>query len=263
MLTKHKAIDLLQRQLDLIDEVRARPRFSSEFKKWQRDTRVAIENIFEQDASHVKDFTEIRYFLSSHSPRTKEEERDGAFQRGLDLAASVLVSMMDEVREYWDDASVVPTRDRIRAIENICVRFHLVAKQLLSRYDGRETLRVEDEYDVQNLFHALLALEFEDIRPEEWTPSYAGSRSRMDFLLKQEGIVVEVKKTRRGFEAKRVGGQLIIDIQRYQSHPDCQTLICFVYDPEGQIANPRGLENDLSGEHNGLEVRVIVAPKGL
>jgi hypothetical protein len=139
----------------------------------------------------------------------------------------------------------------------------LVARQLRSRHDNRTTLDVEDEYDTQDLLHALLQLGFDDIRPEEWTPSYAGGSSRMDFLLKQEKIVIEVKKTRKGLAAKEVGEQLIIDIQKYQTHPDCKSLLCFVYDPEGRISNPRGLENDLSKETNGFKVRVVIAPKGV
>ena len=148
-------------------------------------------------------------------------------------------------------------------VEKLCNRFHLVARQLRNRYNDRETIDVEDEYDVQDLFHALLTLEFSDIRSEEWTPSYAGSASRTDFLLKQEQIVIEIKKTRKGLGAKEVGEQLIIDIKRYKSHPDCHSLICFVYDPDGRIANPRGIENDLNGEHEGVEVKVIIAPSGV
>ena len=63
------------------------------------------------------------------------------------------------------------------------------------------TLDVEDEYDVQDLLHALLRLYFKDIRPEEWTPGYAGTSSSMDFLLHPEEIVIEVKKTRKGLRA--------------------------------------------------------------
>lgn len=36
------------------------------------------------------------------------------------------------------------------------------------------------------------------MRPEKWTPSYAGACSRMDFLLKREQIGLEAKKTRAG-----------------------------------------------------------------
>ena len=120
---------------------------------------------------------------------------------------------------------------------------------------------MEDEYDVQDLLHALLTLEHDDIRPEVWTPSYAAS-SRMDFLLKFEQIVIEAKKTRSGFEARELGEQLIVDIQKYKQHPDCRTLVCFVYDPEGRNANPLAIENELSGDKDGLVVRVIIAPKG-
>ncbi|MBN2581874.1 MAG: hypothetical protein JXL80_02325, partial [Planctomycetes bacterium] len=45
------------------------------------------------------------------------------------------------------------------------------------------------------------------------------------------------------------------------SHPNCKTLVCFVYDPEGRIGNPVGLETDLSQDDDGLKVVVIVAPK--
>lgn len=147
-------------------------------------------------------------------------------------------------------------------IERLCSRFHLVTRQLRERYDERHTLDINDEYDVQDLMHGLLKINFENIRKEEWTPSYAGACSRMDFLLKNEGIVVEAKKTREGLSAKVLGDQLIIDIERYQAHPDCKMLLCFIYDPEGRLASPEALELDLSKPHGNIEVKVIVAPKG-
>lgn len=83
--------------------------------------------------------------------------------------------------------------DGFKLLENICSRFHLVAKQLRTGHADRDSLIVADEYDVQDLLHALLRVHFDDIRPEEWTPSHAGSSSRVDFLLKEEQIIVEVK----------------------------------------------------------------------
>ena len=118
---------------------------------------------------------------------------------------------------------------------------------------------IEDEYDVQDLLHALLRLYFDDVRPEEWTPSYAGKSARMDFLLKEEKIVIEVKKTRKGLGDKELGDQLIIDVERYKIHPDCKKLICFIYDPEGRIGNPGGLVSDLNNIHPGF-VNTIVEP---
>lgn len=144
----------------------------------------------------------------------------------------------------------------------ICSRFHLVAKQLRSRYSDRDSLEVKDEYDVQDLLHAMLHVFFDDIRAEEHTPSYAGGSSRVDFLLKDHQIVVEVKKTRSTLKAKQLGEELIIDIARYKSHPDCNTLLCFVYDPDGWISNPRGLEKDLQCSEENFAVEVLIVPKG-
>ncbi len=153
--------------------------------------------------------------------------------------------------------------DSIALIEKLCTRFHLVARQLRSRRGKRPPFEVEDEYDVQYLFHALLHLFFDDIRPEEWTPSYAGGSARMDFLLKPEQLVIEIKKTRKGLSSRELGEQLILDIERYAKHPDCKQLVCFVYDPESRISNPRGVETDLmSRSTTELQVLVFIRPTG-
>lgn len=146
-------------------------------------------------------------------------------------------------------------------VELLAKRFHKIARQLRSRHANRTSILIEDEYDVQDLFHSLLNIYFDDIRPEEWTPSYAGSCSRMDFLLKNEKIVIEIKKTRKGLQEKEIGEQLIVDIGKYQSHPDCSTLFCFVYDPEGRVSNPIGIEKDLSKVHGKISVKAVIEPK--
>src|SRR5205823_4153291 len=122
-------------------------------------------------------------------------------------------------------------------------------------------LDVNDEYDVQDLMHGLLRLHFDDVRAEEWVPSYAGGGARTDFLLPEIDTVVEIKKTRQGLTAKLVGEQLIVDIVRYKKHPQCRRLFCFVYDPEGRIPNPAGIENDLNKDDHGIDVRVFILPK--
>lgn len=257
---KHK----LERQIIAIDSLARGPRFSPEFKKWRRDTEVAIEKIFGTGTRHLEDFTGISYDLAAFVSTTPESRFEERFREGLANARSILQSLIDEVDEYWIDA---PTPGQamnvLGTVERVCDRFHLVARRLRSRYDSRPTLEVEDEYDVQDLLHALLLLDFDDVRREEWTPSYAGGSARMDFLLKPQQTVIEVKKTRKGLEARQIGDELLIDIGRYTVHPDCKTLICFIYDPEGRLGNPRGLETDLGKAHGTLAVRVIIAPKGL
>ncbi|MEL6581807.1 MAG: hypothetical protein AAFQ14_18840 [Cyanobacteria bacterium J06621_12] len=148
--------------------------------------------------------------------------------------------------------------DTIKKVGLICNKFPQVARQMRSRYGNRPTIEINDEYDVQDLFHSLLTLYFDDIRREECNPSHAGSNSRADFLLKPEKIVIEIKKARAGLNAKKLGEELTLDIQKYQAHPDCKTLVCFVYDPEARIINFKGLENDLEKVTDKIKVRVFI-----
>lgn len=146
-------------------------------------------------------------------------------------------------------------------LKNLFLRFHRVVLRLQKRHQERDTLEIDDEYDVQDLLHSLLLQHFRDVREEEYTPSYAGGSNRMDFLLKQEKIVIEVKKTRKGMNDKTLGDELIIDKAHYKKHADCKTLFCFVYDPDSILKNPEGLEDDLSGIENSFETMVFIVPR--
>jgi len=146
-------------------------------------------------------------------------------------------------------------------IINICNKFHTIARQIIQRHSNRPTIAIIDEYDVQDLFHTLLILHFDDIRIEEWTPSYAGSSARMDLLLKNEKTVIEIKKTRDGLRSKELGEQLTIDIAHYRQHPDCKRLFFFVYDVEGYVKNPRGFEKDIEKlSSDEPEIRTLIRP---
>jgi hypothetical protein len=166
-----------------------------------------------------------------------------------------------EIKYQIDGNASTDQEELQNRLSNLFEKFHIVAKQLRNRYNSRSTIVIEDEYDVQDLVHALLRVDFKDVRPEEYAPSYAGGASRVDFLLKDERTIIEIKKTRSGLKDKEIGNQLILDIAKYRSHPDCSRLVCFVYDPEGLIMNPRGLENDLQkNSSDELLVEVYIRP---
>jgi len=181
------------------------------------------------------------------------------YYSSVEQGIGILESMIEDIDLNLIKPEIEEKYNPLNYILNIFDKFHSVARVLRNRHDKRSTLNVTDEYDVQDLIHSLLTIHFDDIRTEEWTPSYAGKCSRMDFLLKDYKIVIETKKTRNGLGEKEVGSQLIDDIERYSKHQDCETLLCFVYDPEGLIGNPRGLENDLNRDES-IKVRVYVRP---
>ena len=263
MLSKQDAMEKIREKITRTYHLAAIERNSPSFEKWKRDTEIAIQNTFGENSRHVTDFRKVQYYLNFYSMATSDYEVQQAYVDGVEIARAVLESLITEIEEYWEEGSRDSHPDALSRIESICLRFHLVARELGNRHAGRTTIELEDEYNVQDLLRTLLAIDFDDVRPEEWAPSYAGGASRMDFLLKAEQIVVEVKKTRKSLGAKEVGEELLVDIARYQSHPDCKTLLCFVYDPEGSIRNPTGLESDLRTASSAIRVVPIIAPKGL
>jgi hypothetical protein len=151
--------------------------------------------------------------------------------------------------------------DPVERVKTLCYRFHSVARQLRLRGEYRATLSVEDEFDAQDLLHALLRIQFDNIETDEWTPNYSSGTPRTTLLLNDGRLAVIVKKTRSGLNAKDLTDQLRIDAERYRSYGCCRTLLCFMYDPEGRIGNPRGLEASLTSVTDSFVIDVLVAPK--
>jgi len=133
---------------------------------------------------------------------------------------------------------------------------------LAHRRKGAQSLAFDSEYDIQDLLHCQLRPWVADIRPEEFTPSYAGSSTRMDFLLPAHRMVIEVKRVRDKPHTSRIGDELILDIEHYRRHPGCDHLWCVIYDPLQLIPNPSGLIADLEGDRytpdGSVNVRVFV-----
>jgi hypothetical protein len=99
---------------------------------------------------------------------------------------------------------------------------------------------------------------FDDVRREDAVPQHAGGASRVDFMLPAAGVVVEAKMTRSGLTDRALGQELLVDWGRYPKHPDCRAILAFVFDPERRLANPTGLELDLSRAHDNPIKRVLI-----
>lgn len=188
------------------------------------------------------------------------------------LRRTVSERIESQVRATW--SANRETQDAVVLVEHLCRRFPLFARQLQQRRrDVREpgkqergerpTIAMRDEYDVQDALHAILKLHFDDVRKEVWTPSYAGSQNRMDFVLKREKIVIETKFMGAKLTQGEVTRQLTIDEKYYRQCPDCRTLICFVFDPDYRCDNPTALESDVNLDEGDFRVRVIVSPRGI
>lgn len=145
----------------------------------------------------------------------------------------------------------------------ICDRFHRAVVPLTERRRGKSVIDFSDEYDVQDVFGVLLRCAYEDVRAEEWTPSYSGTSARIDFVIKDTKTAAELKRAR---PQQKIGNELILDIARYAKHPDVENLVCFVYDPDSVLRGDAAqIEKDLSGRRiqdgRALDVTVLVRPR--
>lgn len=200
----------------------------------------------------------------SFQERIKEHKYDIEKQYGRLKLIRDKVDLIDTL--VIDPTPAIKVKDEFQItmekLDNLFIRFHKIAQTLRNRYKNRPTLLISDEYDVQDLLRALLKEHFNDIRDEEYVPSYAGANSRVDFLLKNEKIVIETKMTNEKLRDKEVGGQLLIDIGRYKSHPDCKVLILFIYDRGDFINNKGGLIRDLNHmSTDGIRVYTFISPE--
>ncbi len=255
------AITILTGLIQEADQVK---REFNKFDGWLAKCRSVLISSVGRQSEHLSSLAAVNYNFFGVCQLGDPTPHHRAFLDGIDTAKEVLQSCIWEIETlgFPNESNIDPQQaSAVAQVENLCRKFHAFARQLGIRHAQRTPLEIKDEYDVQDLLHALLRLHFNDIREEEWTPSYAGKSARTDFLLKSEQIVIEVKKTRDGLDRKKVGDELIIDIARYRSHPDCKTLICFVYDPEHRITNPVGLENDLAKQADAISVHIVIAPQ--
>lgn len=148
--------------------------------------------------------------------------------------------------------------DAVTVVLHLGEKYSNVLRQLSSRGRSREALVPIDEYDDQYLIHALLSIFFSDIRPEEHTPSYAGGSSRIDFLLPEHGLALELKHTRGSLTSADIGAELLVDAARYRSNPSVTHLVALVVDLDRKLANPLGLERDLTRTSSDQDLAVTV-----
>ena len=120
---KSRAIERLRKVLDAIPELKQLQYDLPQFEKWQRNTRVAITNTFGIGSQQIADFNNIAFSPWTFVSDMSDPAVQRAYVSGLELAAAVLESMIDEIEEYWDDEihtqipSVVHQNDSIATNE--------------------------------------------------------------------------------------------------------------------------------------------------
>lgn len=263
-----EVVNELRRFREQLDRLDIEHPHSRDVDRWAREVRSLLKYALGRDHEITVAFWQASEFPES-SGGTMAEPARLDFEEELVRLGEMLDVWIHEidtygVQEHEPTTEVPPPPqppkapiDRMLAVLNA---FHRAALAMLDRHDKRETLKINDEYDVQDLLRAMLAIDFPDVRPEEPAPSHAGSGTRIDFLLKHERTAIETKIATANHTRKQIADEIAIDIQRYRAHPDATHVIFFVYDPSYRIKNPTALETDIKGDA-ALAVTVIVRPR--
>ncbi|MFA6054750.1 MAG: nucleotide-binding protein [Thermodesulfovibrionales bacterium] len=101
---KEKIIEKLNERLKSLLGLSASAASDPSFKKWRRDTDVALEHLFGKDTRHIRDFRGVRYTPGSYNMMNPEPAFARAFVNGKASAEALLQSMIDEVQEYWTES---------------------------------------------------------------------------------------------------------------------------------------------------------------
>jgi hypothetical protein len=139
-----------------------------------------------------------------------------------------------------------------------CVRY-------LNTRRSSTVLTLDSEAAVQDAIYLMLRPWVLDLVSENPTDRVAASRySIKDFLSKSAKTVIEAKFIRDAAHGKNITKELHDDIEIYRSHPHCENLIFFIYDPNALIPDKGALERQIvvarSYDGVSLTCHLIVRP---
>jgi hypothetical protein len=205
----------------------------------RRDTRTRILALYERAKKRL---TATKYSINAMEPYSVWSYRLSNILNAVEKAQFQLAKDAEEPLDL-----VLGIVDRLQVVE----------RALKHRYNSRKTLRVKDEYDIQDLLRSLLAIHFDDVSAEDPGPKFAGSSNRIDLFLRREGIAIEVKKTRSSLSEAALGRALKLDIVDYRQR-EFDALVIVIDDKRGRLKNPKGFVRDLRKVEKGFHVEVRI-----
>ncbi len=125
----------------------------------------------------------------------------------------------------------------------------------------KTVIKIEDEYDVQDLLYVSLKSVFPTMKYENPLTKFGGKSTRLDFVLMEEGVIIEVKQINEceKNDSKFID-QLKIDIESYHVLDYLTDLIFYIYAPKAiqDINNFLELQGERNIKGKIFNVKVIV-----
>jgi hypothetical protein len=154
------------------------------------------------------------------------------FDVGTDYTHAFLYSSTSECAPEPDTALVL----------RVCQRLPAAARILGARARGKPAYDVSDEYDVQDLLHAVLRAFIKHSIQEEPMGKVAGVRSgRADIAVPDIGTLVEIKFARGPNDQVRIVEDFAQDLLLYSKWSPLRSFVYLVYN-SADLRDPEVLE---------------------
>lgn len=168
--------------------------------------------------------------------------------KSLEAAAKVLGGLagLGVGRAARTDAPTVGVPSVLLALREFdaCVRY------LNTRRSAGAIINIQSEADVQDVLYLLLRPWVADLVYESPADKSGNRYAIKDFSSATGRFVLDAKYIRDKEHGRSISKELHDDIEMYRSHPHCDDLIFFVYDPDAFIPDQRALREQIEIERS-------------
>lgn len=174
---------------------------------------------------------------------------------------ALLTGSETERYEFFEDSH---KGSRLYLLDELVEGVPESATILQDRRGDRPDFEIACEQDFQDLFFALIKPTFPTALSEEPIPQHATKSKKIDFVIPEISLAIELKYVRNERHSKELSDELKVDIESYPKHPDCTRMKAIVWDEERLISDRSNFEGDLTGprtiDGSEFQVETIVLP---
>lgn len=167
----------------------------------------------------------------------------------LKSAASALGGLA-ELGATVNDQSVIGSAAGISAVISALKEFDACVRYLNTRRSAGAVINIQSEADVQDVLYLLLRPWILDLLYESPADKSGNRFVIKDFSSGNGRFVVDAKYVRDKDHGRLISKELHDDIEMYRTHPHCDDLMFFVYDPDALIPDQRALREAIEIERS-------------
>jgi len=165
-------------------------------------------------------------------------------------SAAVAIGGLSELASITNEDGLVAPTVRISAVLLALKEFDACVRYLNTRRSVGAVINIQSESDVQDVLYLLLRPWIVDLVYESPADKSANRYVIKDFSSAAGRFVLDAKYIRDKDHGRLISKELHDDIEMYRTHPKCDDLVFFVYDPDSLIPDQRALREAIEVERS-------------